>query len=476
METQVRVLDGIRRATLLTVGVLALGATGPSFADGTDELGPPSIGIADGSGFVASGVGLSAMGDGQPGIIDITVPDGATVQQVLLYWDGAIRGDFGATDPQLGVTTDIVQVNGFDVEGVFIGGRQFSNGGAQQLAFRADITGLGLVGPGVNALSVSGLDFGLETGAGALVIIDEGETSTLGIFDGSDYAYIFCSEDPECSTTVPQTFSFPAADEARMADLNMFFASVRGTASGGEFRPSALRVTVGNTQPIVFNNLLDSVDGQEWDTVRLGVEIPAGVTAVTVQAFSEDNLGIGGQPASFKWLLATLSVPEPRLGGQGCTPGYWRQPHHFADWTAPYDPTDLFSSVFEDAFPGWTLLDVVRARGGGINALGRHTVAALLNSASGEVEYDLSPQEVIDAFNAVYPDGPFNPLKNRFEAFNEQGCPLNNSDGSNFRSSDSTSGPVAATSAGGAKKGKAKGKGKKKGKWKGKGKKKGLNK
>ena len=47
METQVRVLDGIRRATLLTAGMLALGATGPSFADGTDTLGPPSIGIAD---------------------------------------------------------------------------------------------------------------------------------------------------------------------------------------------------------------------------------------------------------------------------------------------------------------------------------------------------------------------------------------------------------------------------------------------
>jgi hypothetical protein len=121
----------------------------------------------------------------------------------------------------------------------------------------------------------------------------------------------------------------------------------------------------------------------------------------------------------------------------------------------------------------------VRARGGCTNALGRHTVAALLNAASGEVAYDLSPQEVIDAFNAVYPDGPFNPLKNEFEGFNEQGCPLNNSDGSNFRS-DSTSEPVAASSTGGAKKSKAKGKGKKKGKkkgkWKGKGKKKGLNK
>ena len=71
--------------------------------------------------------------------------------------------------------------------------------------------------------------------------------------------------------------------------------------------------------------------------------------------------------------------------------------------------------------------------GGGLIALGRHTVAALLNAANPEVSYDYTAQEVIDAFNAVYPGSKddYEALKNDFEAFNEQGCPLNNSDGSN---------------------------------------------
>ncbi len=116
-------------------------------------------------------------------------------------------------------------------------------------------------------------------------------------------------------------------------------------------------------------------------------------------------------------------------GGQGCTPGYWRQPHHFGNWTAPYTPDTLFSDVFEDAFPGKTLLEVVVQGGGGLIALGRHTVAALLNAASDGVSYDLSVQQVIDGFNAVYPGGNYNAQKDIFENFNEQGCPLGRNPG-----------------------------------------------
>jgi len=114
-------------------------------------------------------------------------------------------------------------------------------------------------------------------------------------------------------------------------------------------------------------------------------------------------------------------------GGDGCTPGYWKQPQHFDSYTPPYEPTTLFSDVFEDAFPGQTLRQVMRNGGGGLNALGRHTVAALLNAASADVSYDMTVQGVIDAFNTVYPGTKpqYNALKNVFEGFNEQGCPLN---------------------------------------------------
>ncbi len=402
-----------------------------ALADGTDMLEPTSATLADGSAIIGAGTGLSLV---QPGDIEIEIPAAASVEQVLIYWDGADR-DYTGVPPTIGVTSDTIDVSGNAVEGVFIGGRTFGTD-VQQFTFRADITSLGLVSPGSNTLLVSGLEFGsesVETGAGVMVIVDEGTSSTLRILDGSDYAYIGCTEDFNCQETVKRMFTFPASSSARDAELTMFFTSVSGTASTGNFRPSVVRVWVGGESPIEIVNELDSVDGEEWDTLNIEFEVPSGVTQVEVQAFSENLNLTPDDPASFKWLAAALSVPDELPGGYGCTPGYWKQGHHFPDWTAPYDPEDPFADHFEDAFPGRTLVDVLDGNGGGLTALGRHTVAALLNAANPEVSYDLSSQQVIDAFNDVYPGtkDDYEGLKNYLEGLNEQGCPLNNSDGSN---------------------------------------------
>ncbi len=122
----------------------------------------------------------------------------------------------------------------------------------------------------------------------------------------------------------------------------------------------------------------------------------------------------------------TNTEMPPPPGGEGCTPGYWKQAHHFGSWTAPYTPGTLFSDVFEDAFPSMTLLDVLKQGGGGLKALGRHTVAALLNGASAGVAADYSAAQVIAGFNGVFPGtkSDYNTLKNQYAAANEQGCPL----------------------------------------------------
>ena len=113
-------------------------------------------------------------------------------------------------------------------------------------------------------------------------------------------------------------------------------------------------------------------------------------------------------------------------GGEGCTPGYWKQSQHFDSYAAPYSPTTLFVDAFGvNAFPGMTLRDVMRQGGGGLKALGRHAVAALLNAASDDVEYDRTPAQVINSFANAYATGSYEFLKNVFESFNEQGCPLN---------------------------------------------------
>ncbi len=74
-----------------------------------------------------------------------------------------------------------------------------------------------------------------------------------------------------------------------------------------------------------------------------------------------------------------------------------------------------------------TLEDVLSQGGGGLKALGRHTVAALLSSASPGVSYEFSAADVISAFDGVYPGtkSDYTALKNQFAAQNNLTCPLN---------------------------------------------------
>ncbi|HYW32587.1 MAG TPA: hypothetical protein VE869_13905 [Gemmatimonas sp.] len=194
--------------------------------------------------------------------------------------------------------------------------------------------------------------------------------------------------------------------------------------------PSCIEVWNSNDAESVpvSSSLVASHPGYELERIVVasgdGVVDPAyqnifGTTTATVNASNT----LGG----YIW-FKFKKVELPPRGGQGCTPGYWKQEQHFDSWVT-YAPTQLFSSVFAgDAFPGKTLLQVASNGGGGLNALGRHTVAALLNTAASGVSYDLSTQQVIAAFNAAYATRNVNRYeeqKNVFAMLNEQGCPLN---------------------------------------------------
>ena len=95
--------------------------------------------IAAGSGIVSGGVGLA---DGQPGDITVDVPLGATVERVLLYWEGANKDAADATPGHN------IEVNGSDVTGDLIGGDTQYAIEYRTASYRADITALGLIGPG----------------------------------------------------------------------------------------------------------------------------------------------------------------------------------------------------------------------------------------------------------------------------------------------------------------------------------------
>lgn len=125
---------------------------------------------------------------------------------------------------------------------------------------------------------------------------------------------------------------------------------------------------------------------------------------------------------------------KPPMGGEGCTPGYWKQDQHFDSWPSAYSTSTTFSSVFgrdiairlnKQTITNPTLLQALMAQGGNVNAAARHTVAALLNAASTGVSYDLTASEVIALFQANYPDGELDAMKDQLEKYNEQGCPLN---------------------------------------------------
>jgi hypothetical protein len=275
-------------------------------ADGTEWLGTPSIPISTGTGIVANGTGTLV----QPANMSLEVPEGATVKQVLLYWQGF-------SESELSGDNTIVISNGgapSEVIGDLIGGPTLFFSDAWARTYRADITSLGLVAAGPNTLTVDGLSFGTaNNGAGVMVIYDDGSSNAfIDIRDGSDAAFIGFEE--PLRTTSPQTFTFPTSTRDRTANLDMFFASVSGTASGHGFRPTAIEITTNgpNGGTTVLNNLLDSNAGEEFDYFTIAADIPSGATALTVQVFSRDDLNIGRLPASLIWLAAGFSL-EPEV-------------------------------------------------------------------------------------------------------------------------------------------------------------------
>jgi hypothetical protein len=121
-------------------------------------------------------------------------------------------------------------------------------------------------------------------------------------------------------------------------------------------------------------------------------------------------------------------------GGEGCTPGFWK---NHADvirfpgaWPLTgYEPTDDLEDVFGIDLPSeyddWDLLEALNAGGGGLNALMRHATAALLNAAHPDLDYGIEPtEEIIELVQDAIAAGPdaYEDLKDIFEELNEAVC------------------------------------------------------
>ncbi|HSJ65177.1 MAG TPA: hypothetical protein VK922_14900 [Gemmatimonadaceae bacterium] len=222
-----------------------------------------------------------------------------------------------------------------------------------------------------------------------------------------------------CKVGTSATFSMD--DGTSVTDLGTLADGACITVASGFVSPDAV-VTITETSATPDSIVkITGLFGRLGGPLLVNATSPD-TTTITGTSSATANYGI----ESGTVLIFYNTPAPPPGGGEGCTPGYWRQSHHFDSYPAGYAPTMLFVDAFGvNAFPGKTLAQVAALGGGGLNALGRHAVAALLNAASPGVDYDLSEAEVISAFAAAYASGNYETQKNIFEGFNEQGCPLN---------------------------------------------------
>jgi hypothetical protein len=162
-----------------------------------------------------------------------------------------------------------------------------------------------------------------------------------------------------------------------------------------------------------------------------------GNDGVFTNGATSGTVNVSNDVGGLIWFKFDLADDPGNGGGAGCTPGFWRQPHHYQYWT-DFTPDQTWGSVFADPgsnrVPGGgtftastTLGEAVELGGGGILALARHGVAALLNASSSEVSYDLSVADVTALVNGAIASGSYNAAKDLLEAFNEQGCTVDKS-------------------------------------------------
>jgi hypothetical protein len=261
-----------------------------TYADGDETLGFPSIGIASGTDFVGAGVGLRGV---TSGTINVSVP--GAVRQALLYWTGE------AFAPSLG--DDTAKLNGTNITGALIGKSMSPDGTRIEYTYRADISDK--VSIGANVLLLEEVDFDSKNyGAGVFIIFDDGTTPTptIDLRDGLDHAYI--GQPAPRDETVKQILVFPGINADRTAKLLMMY----GDATAD--RPEEIEIIVGGTDKTILINSMTSSDGAQWDTIDVDINIPAGETELSVQAFSRDSTGISGLPDSLVWNLLAVLIPD----------------------------------------------------------------------------------------------------------------------------------------------------------------------
>ena len=161
------------------------------------------------------------------------------------------------------------------------------------------------------------------------------------------------------------------------------------------------------------------------------------VMAVASTALILGPAQAGGQPTSPTSSSTTTSPPTetttspppttttpPPPGGEGCTPGFWKNhPEEFPGGL--YTPDALVSDFFDVpvGYEDVTFAEALASGGGGLDALLRQAVAALLNAASGEVDYPLDEAGIVSLVNAAIVSGDFDTAIDLLDLYNNLTAP-----------------------------------------------------
>ncbi len=209
--------------------------------------------------------------------------------------------------------------------------------------------------------------------------------------------------------------------------------------SGGEYYIESFMALDDDTGQL-FQARVDGTTLLAPQSVSVGNGSVQTVTITTPHTFTDKfSIEYEGSGATDNIVICGI---ETERGEDGCTPGYWKQPHHFGNWAVPQTTVfgDIFSACYDASIPDYkyiplqnpesgnlcttTFLDALSLRGGGVNALARHGVAAWLNAASPDVDYYWTTGEVEDLVNEALTQGGVNMVKDQLAEMNERYCPL----------------------------------------------------
>jgi hypothetical protein len=165
-------------------------------------------------------------------------------------------------------------------------------------------------------------------------------------------------------------------------------------------------------------------NGPNNTTIVMPTFCVPGLQSVSGQATLVGNTITGTWATSCEngTMQGTLA-PDPCAprGGQGLGTGHYKNSQHFDDWHT-WTQDDAFETVFGVDLPqSKTLLEALNSSGGGMNALLREAVAALLNANNPDINYLYTQQQVIEMVQGAFTSGDYNQVKDLFAAQNELG-------------------------------------------------------